>query len=208
MREILNALAFTGGDWVIYILMILSILTIAVIVERAILLSREIKEVRRIKGLFAKEISEGDLKGVQEQFQGSPSLPAKVVTAGISSIPQGLYVVEETLTNATNEERKRLENRMIILNTLGNNAVYIGLFGTVLGVIKAFRDLALAGGGGAEVVMQGLSEALVATAVGLLVAIPCVVAYNAFQKNIKEILTESDGMARMLMAKLKANAKH
>ena len=92
---------------------------------------------------------------------------------------------------------------MIILNTLGSNAVYIGLFGTVLGVIKAFRDLSLQGGGGAEVVMQGLSEALVATATGLLVAIPCVIAYNIFSKQIKEILAESDAMARLVLAKLK-----
>ena len=96
---------------------------------------------------------------------------------------------------------------MIILNTLGGNAVYIGLFGTVLGVIKAFRDLSLQGGGGAEVVMQGLSEALVATAAGLLVAIPCVVAYNYFQKSIREILADADAMARLLLARLKTEKK-
>ena len=203
----MRALAFTGGDWVIYILILCSILTIAVIVERAVLLSRERKEVDRIKGIFERNASGGNLTKVPAELESSPCLPARVLTQGLSKISQGIYIVEESMESAEAEEKKRLENRMIILNTLGNNAVYIGLFGTVLGVIKAFRDLSLQGGGGAEVVMQGLSEALVATATGLLVAIPCVVAYNIFSKMIKEILADSDAMSRLVLARLKTDAK-
>jgi len=74
------------------------------------------------------------------------------------------------------------------------------LFGTVLGIIKAFNDLALAGTSGPTVVMRGVSEALVATAVGLLIAIPCVAAYNYFQNWIKRELSNSDRLTALLMA--------
>ncbi len=207
MIGMMRALAFTGGDWVIYILLLCSVLTVAVIVERAVLLSREKKDVEKAKEVFGRIVADGQLGAIHDALTGNPSLPARVLQGAYAKISQGVYVVEETLVSLTNEEKRRLENRMIILNTLGNNAVYVGLFGTVLGVIKAFRDLSLAGGGGAEVVMQGLSEALVATATGLLVAIPCVIAYNILQKSIKEILTESDAMSRLLLAKIKTDAK-
>ena len=203
----MKALAFTGGDWVIYILVLCSILTVAIIVERSVLFSREKKEILALKDAFERFVSQGFTESAAAGFKDSPCLPARVMTEALSKAPEGAYVVEETVANATQREKRRLEDRMIIINTLGNNAVYIGLFGTVLGVIKAFKDLSLAGGGGAEVVMQGLSEALVATATGLMVAIPCVIAYNYFQKAIREITAESDAMARLYLAKLKTDAK-
>jgi biopolymer transport protein ExbB len=204
MIAIMRAMAFTGGNWVIYILIVCSVLTIAVIVERALVLSRERKESSLVKEIFGKSLAEGT-GSISEYLKGSSAFSARVLKAGLAKIHEGIYVVEETMSHASNEERKRLEARMIILNTLGNNAVYIGLFGTVLGVIKAFHDLSLQGGGGAEVVMQGLSEALIATATGLLVAIPCVVAYNIFQKQIREILSDSETMSKLLLAKLKSS---
>src|SRR3989338_4131136 len=194
----MKALAFTGGGWGIYILIICSVLTVAIIVERAVLFSRERKEVEKVKRAFGQGATSAELKNI-------PCLPGRVLGEAAAHAADGFYMVEQVVANVTQDERKRLENRMIIINTLGNNAVYIGLFGTVLGVIKAFKDLSMAGGGGAEVVMQGLSEALIATAAGLLVAIPCVVAYNYFQKAIREIVADSDAMARLYLARLKTD---
>ena len=111
--------------------------------------------------------------------------------------------VEERLAAARIDGRYRLERRLWVLGTLGNNAPFVGLFGTVLGVIRAFADLAGNAGAGPEVVMAGLSEALVATAVGLLVAIPAVMAYNYFLKRAGEYLAETDALSRLLMAALK-----
>ena len=135
---------------------------------------------------------------------GVGGLPAQVLSSGLAHLPKGAGSVEESMTAATFREKQRLEKRLMILGTLGNNAVYIGLFGTVLGVIKAFHDLAQEGSAGPEVVMQGLSEALIATAVGLLVALPCVVAYNIFQKQIKDLLSETEAMARAILVHLKS----
>ena len=82
----------------------------------------------------------------------------------------------------------------------GNNAPFIGLFGTVLGIIKAFSDLSRNQTGGAEVVMAGISEALVATAVGLLVAIPAVVAFNTLQGKIRRAMGRVDAMAHLILS--------
>ena len=95
---------------------------------------------------------------------------------------------------------------MIILGTLGNNAPFIGLLGTVLGVIRAFHDLGASAGQGPEVVMQGISEALVATAVGILVALPCVAFYNFLQKRIKDTLVDDDRFGKQLIAILEAES--
>ena len=95
---------------------------------------------------------------------------------------------------------------MVILGTLGNNAPFIGLLGTVLGVIRAFHDLGASAGQGPEVVMQGISEALVATAVGILVALPCVAFYNFLQKRIKDALVDADRFGKQLIAILEAES--
>jgi len=92
----------------------------------------------------------------------------------------------------------------VILGTLGNNAPFIGLLGTVLGVIRAFHDLGASAGQGPEVVMQGISEALVATAVGIIVALPCVAFYNLFQKRIKDAMVDADRFGKQLIAALEA----
>jgi biopolymer transport protein ExbB len=105
------------------------------------------------------------------------------------------------MASAKSRERLAMERRLGILGTLGNNAPFIGLFGTVLGIIKAFADLAQnQGAGGAAVVMRGISEALVATAVGLLVAIPAVIAYNIFQGRVRRTMQRIDTMAHLILS--------
>jgi biopolymer transport protein ExbB len=95
-------------------------------------------------------------------------------------------------------ERLRLERHLAFLATLGSNGPFIGLFGTVLGIIKAFHDLAgNAAGAGTSSVMAGISEALVATAVGLMVAIPAVVAFNYFSRRIRVRMADVDWMGHL-----------
>jgi len=96
--------------------------------------------------------------------------------------------------------RVDLERNLGVLGTLGNNAPFIGLFGTVLGIIKAFADLSRNSGGGAAAVMSGISEALVSTAVGLMVAIPAVIAFNFFQGKVRKTLARVDAVAHTLLA--------
>jgi len=110
--------------------------------------------------------------------------------------------LEELLATKRQEERLGLEGNLGVLGTMGNIAPFIGLFGTVVGIIKAFRDLALSGSGGPTVVARGIAEALVATAAGLAVAIPSVIIYNYFTRKVKVILSELEIFSARLVIML------
>jgi len=142
----------------------------------------------------------GQIKEVQKLVESLTSPAAAILKIGIANLSAGPESLEQILGSQRIYEKLMLEKNLLVLGTLGSNAPFIGLFGTVLGIIKAFNDLALAGTSGPTVVMRGVSEALVATAVGLLIAIPCVAAYNYFQNWIKRELSNSDRLTALLMA--------
>jgi biopolymer transport protein ExbB len=121
----------------------------------------------------------------------------------LKSFPKGAAAVEEVMASRWLREKLEHEKYLIILGTMGNNAPFVGLFGTVLGVIKAFNDLGLTGQSGVSVVMSGISAALIATAFGILVAIPAVIANNFFLTRLGEIQTNTDSLSRVLLAYLK-----
>jgi len=110
--------------------------------------------------------------------------------------------LEELLATKRQEERLNLERNLGVLGTMGNIAPFIGLFGTVVGIIKAFQDLALSGTGGPTVVAKGIAEALVATAGGLAVAIPAVIIYNYFMRRTKVISSELEIFSSRLVIML------
>ncbi|MFH0975731.1 MAG: MotA/TolQ/ExbB proton channel family protein [Spirochaetota bacterium] len=114
----------------------------------------------------------------------------------------------ELMSGKIIEEKMFLEKRLTILNTLGNNAPFIGLLGTVLGVIKAFYGLGTLGSTGAEVVMRSISKALLATAAGLFIAIPVVMANNYFSKKVKIITQHLEIFSREINASLRAKKKN
>lgn len=200
----LGVLATSGGDWVIHLLIVCSVLTVAVILERTWMTSREMKNLRGLREKLTKPLEDGDWNTSTKLLNETPGAAANILSSGLRKASSGPAAVEEYLAAQRIREKQNLERRLLILGTLGNNAPFIGLFGTVLGVIKAFRDLAQSAGAGPEVVMQGLSEALIATAVGLLVAIPAVMAYNYLQKRVNDLLGETDAMSRLIVAKLKS----
>jgi biopolymer transport protein ExbB len=168
----LKSFANSGGDWVIYLLIAASVWSVAVIIERFAVIARQ----SNLRDDWKKKAVD-ELKNVPPQSR------------------------EQELQILLDLEKRKLEKRLLVLGTLGNNAPFIGLLGTVLGVIRAFHDLA-ATAGGPEVVMQGLSEALIATAVGILVAIPCVAAYNYLQKRLRDHLSDLEHIGRRVIADL------
>jgi biopolymer transport protein ExbB len=178
-------LAFTlyGAGWVLWLLIGLSVASLAVMIERLWVLGRYRVEI----GQLADQM--------RALLRGKVAAPAHAV---------GEDALLGAMDGAAARERMRLERNLAFLATLGSNAPFIGLFGTVLGIIKAFHDLAGNQAGGPSVVMAGISEALVATAVGLIVAIPAVVAFNYFNRRVRARMVEVDWMAHVALGRLRA----
>jgi biopolymer transport protein ExbB len=199
LTERLLAFMLLGSEWVLWLLLGLSVVSVAVMVERAIFL-----RARGDADALARELRAllrgGDLEGARQAVSGRTAPAAVVAAAGLDHYDRGPDAVGEAMAGAKARLRVDMERNLGVLGTLGNNAPFIGLFGTVLGIIKAFADLSRNSGGGAGAVMAGISEALVATAIGLLVAIPAVVAFNFFQGKVRKTLARVDVVAHMLLA--------
>jgi biopolymer transport protein ExbB len=137
----------------------------------------------------------------------SPSAEAAVVVAGLIEAPRGAAAAREAMAGAVAIQRIRLERRLAFLGTLGNNAPFIGLLGTVIGIVMAFEELGKMGANAAAgTVMSSIAEALVATAIGLAVAIPAVASFNYFQRRIKSIAGSTEALTRVLLAHLEGGA--
>ncbi|HXT02250.1 MAG TPA: MotA/TolQ/ExbB proton channel family protein [Elusimicrobiota bacterium] len=206
MRSLLMALAVAGGDWVIWALALASIAAVAAIYDRYQLLRAEAEALAKLRKPLLAALADDDMDAARRALVAHPGSAARALTEALDQLPRGAEAAGDHLAAALSDERRRLEYRLLLLGTLGNNAPFVGLFGTVLGVIKAFHDLATSGAG-PEVVMAGLSEALVATAVGLLVALPCVFAYNALSKRVRDLIGETEALGRRLGASVRAEAK-
>jgi biopolymer transport protein ExbB len=202
LTQKLLALTLVGAEWVLWLLVVLSVASVAVTIERALFFS-----ARRLDGADAlvARVLAGDLPGARAAVEGREGMEAAVLRAALDHAAKGPEAVSEVVTAALERARLDYERRLAFLGTLGNNAPFIGLFGTVLGVIRAFADLARnPGAAGAGTVMAGISEALVATAVGLLVALPAVVAFNFFQRRLRKCAQRANVLGHAVMANLRA----
>ena len=189
-----------GSEWVLWLLLILSVVSIAIMIERAVFFAKMKLDFPSFNEELSKRLIDSDIDGIKQLCQESPAMESQVVLRGLAYQEKGLDAMEKGMSSYVVGQRQKLDAGLVFLGTLGNNAPFIGLFGTVIGIIKAFDDLAANPVGGPSVVMAGISEALVATAVGLLVAIPAVVAYNGFQRLVKRKIANSDALIRMLIA--------
>ncbi len=196
-----HILAFTllGSEWVLWLLVMLSILSVSVMVERALAMSGRLAEFDTVGGKLGEALAAGNEKAARDLLGAPRSPEVRVALVGLAELARGKTAAVEAMASARSRERLALERHLGILGTLGNNAPFIGLFGTVLGIIKAFADLAKNQGGGAAVVMAGIAEALVATAVGLLVALPAVIAFNIFQGRVRRTMGRVDVMAHLIL---------
>jgi biopolymer transport protein ExbB/TolQ len=197
-------LALMGSAWVLYLLFALSVVSIAAMVERWLYFRRHEDDIDALRKRLAVALRGGDLAPAEKLLRASPSLEARVVREAIQWKDGGAGAVADAIDSELFALKKELERGMALLGTLGNNAPFIGLFGTVLGVIEAFHQLS----GGANKsamgnVMSGIAEALVATGVGLFVALPAVVAYNVAQKRIGEIENGVGALGKLVTAALK-----
>jgi biopolymer transport protein ExbB len=198
-------LAFTllGAEWVLWLLIFLSVISFAIMIERAWFFATHRLDTATLESELRRLLAENKLNEARARVQHSPTVEAGVIRAGLAEVERGHEAVGAALFGAKARQRLRLERNLAFLGTLGNNAPFIGLFGTVLGIIKAFHDLAGNQAGGVAVVMSGISEALVSTAVGLLVAIPAVVGFNFFNRRVRATIANVDSLAHVVLAQLK-----
>ena len=204
ITERILAATLVGSDWVLWLLIFLSILSVTIMVERTIVMSGRAPTLEDLGERLLGFLAAGDLPAARELLGPPRSPEVRVALVGLTQLSHGRIAAAEAMASARSHERLAMEKHLGILGTLGNNCPFIGLFGTVLGIIKAFADLSHNQGGGAAVVMAGIAEALVATAIGLLVAIPAVVAYNVFKGMVKDAVTNTESLSRILLAELKA----
>lgn len=196
-----------GAEWVLWLLVALSILSIGIMVERFLYF-----QARTVNGAgLARDVKaamkSGDTKELRKRYLTRPAMAVLVALRGLEDRDKGIEAVSEAMNSEKTRTRLEHERYLIVLGTLGNNAPFIGLFGTVIGIIQAFRDLSEDTQGGADVVMAGISEALVATAVGLLVAIPAVVAFNYFNRRVRAMVTTTDDIAHTILSELYGEAR-
>jgi len=206
MIDQIVAFALLGADWVLYLLTALSILSIAVIIERArFFLKRRINH-SSLQKEAVRAIREDTVNALNKRYGAESAMAAKVALAGVLHRDQGVNAASEAMHSAKLTAQEEYERLTVVLGTLGNNAPFIGLFGTVLGIIKAFHDLQENPTGGINAVMGSTSEALVATAVGILVAIPAVVAFNLYGRLLRSHVGRSDALAHALLSAMHAEA--
>ena len=192
------------SEWVLWLLLALSVISIAVIIERVVFYRRHAVKVDAIRVELSRALDKGDFQAAAAVLKRHDSLETNAVLAGLVAYDRGPESVEDLISGALGREKSRYERRLGFLATLASNAPYIGLFGTVLGIIRAFRDLAANMAEASNAVMAGIAEALLATAVGLLVAIPAVIAYNVFKSRVKESAIGCELLARVVLSNLKA----
>lgn len=202
-------MSLVGAEWVLYLLLLLSVISITLIIERA----RFYREARQGLDDFRKQLRDSAIKqdwsaaakAAESRAKGqtgAPDLEAEMAMAILTKGKSSAEVLSEVAQDPVTRARLAWERNLSTLATIGSNAPFIGLFGTVLGIIKAFHDLSQQAGAGAQGVTAGISEALVATAIGLLVAIPAVVAFNLYQRRVKSALAEAEALKSFLIGKL------
>jgi biopolymer transport protein ExbB len=209
VTRIKNLMLDTGAAWVMWLLIGLSIGSLAIVLERALVLMRASGDAARIRATLARELAGGSIERALASLTGSLHPAARVATRGMQRAleTRDAKQIEKAMAAEQMSERARLEKNLSFLGTLGNNAPFVGLFGTVIGIVEAFEHLGsssegLSGQGGNQLVMAAIAEALVSTAVGIAVAIPAVFAFNQLLRSIKVRLDASQMIAEEVLASL------
>ncbi|HSN91044.1 MAG TPA: MotA/TolQ/ExbB proton channel family protein [Anaeromyxobacteraceae bacterium] len=188
-----------AGGYSMVVIGLCSVAAVAVAIERLVALWGFLGRARATADAVTIELARGDLEGARERCRTSSSAAAEVFLAGLSASPRGaagaapavdLARAASATERARQEATLELRRRLWVLGTVGAIAPFVGLFGTVVGIMNAFHQMAVTGQGGFAVVAAGISEALVATAGGIAVAVAAVVLYNAFATHVQRLSTQ------------------
>jgi biopolymer transport protein ExbB len=208
LTSLLLQVTLIGAEWVLWLLMILSMISIALIVDRALYFYRHRIDGDELGEQLEGHLRNGEVRAAWDLVKNSDCIECEVVAAGLTALRRGVTACGEAMLAAKARMKPILDARLSMLATIGSNAPFIGLLGTVLGIVKAAHDMTGGGTGQGDpnAVMAGVFEALVATAVGLFVAIPAVIAFNLFQRSVKKTLAQTDSLAHLVLSNVRVEA--
>jgi biopolymer transport protein TolQ len=194
---------------VLVLLLLASLYSWTVIFGKWATFSRATKQSKKFIRAFRKATRLTEIAALTSECSASPLAQVfedvyetyKRVTGG-SGPPRSLTPLERSAQTAASEAVTALERRMTWLATIGSVSPFVGLFGTVMGVVDAFHGIGVAGGGSLKAVAPGIAEALITTAAGLFVAVPAVVAYNQFTARLRVFAATIDDFSRELLNSL------
>lgn len=195
--------ALLGANWVLWVLVLLSVASVAIAIERFLFYRSLAGQDNGLVKPLHNALSSGEIEEAVNLAKSRDSAGARMVVEMLEVEEKGVQSVQAMADAARPAERVRLERNLNFLGTVGSNAPFIGLFGTVIEILAVFDKYQ--GDQNAEAVtelMSGISAALVATAIGLLVAIPAVIFYNVFQRRVKRLMGEAESLTQMVVAQL------
>ncbi len=203
--ETLFKIAEASAFSILYFMGFMSVVSVAIMVERYFALKKISSSSSGMAQGFRSVIENQDIGQMEKLSEDARSLEGRALGYGMVFVKNhGAGGLDELFNSFKAIEKPGLEKNLNILGTIASNAPYVGLLGTVMGIMKAFNDLANSPGQGNEVVMAGIAHALVSTAIGLAVAIPAVVAFNFFQKKVSLVLSNIDAARDLCLAYTKS----
>lgn len=200
IQERLTAFAMLGATWVMWLLVGLSVVCLAIILERAYFLMASRDDIDKLRDDLVDQLKKGDFDAASTRLRSSKSFEARIAAAGLGDASYGATVVRERMFAESQISKLTMERNLAFLGTVGNNAPFVGLLGTVIGIIRAFHALNETAGQVSAGLMSEVGEALVATAIGIMVAIPAVAAFNLFQRVIKARLGRAEELSAYVSA--------
>jgi len=200
--ERLLAISQWGSGWVLWLLLGLSLVALAVVIERAVLFLSSRDDTARLRAELRRLLRANHLELARRRLEESPSFEARVAAAGLDA--EGVASAEERMQGESELCRLSMEKNLALLGALGNNAPFMGLLGTVIGIVRSLRALQSSSGQVSAGLMSEIGEALVSTAIGLLIALPAVAAFNLFQRLIRARMSGASALAHEILAHMKA----
>ncbi|MCD4814484.1 MotA/TolQ/ExbB proton channel family protein [bacterium] len=185
------------------VLLICSIISVIFILERGIYYLLNLPNTDKFNKALKPIIEKKDIPAALAYCKKHRGPMPRVLYATIEHSKESLESLTSLLSSLIKKEEVLLERFLGILGTLGNTAPFIGLLGTVIGIIKAFQSLSAAGSGGPNVVAAGIAEALIATAAGLIVAIPAVIFFNYYVSRVRQTITDIEASVEQVLFYIK-----
>lgn len=204
IHQLFKIFTWMGSEWVLWALFAMSVLTVWVILQRWF----EIRRLTNVSSRFWDEqadkwfsggstLSVSDIEKLKTSY---PCLESDALEVTVRALQSGTGSPGDVVAAYLDQRRLKLEKFVAILGTIGANAPFVGLLGTVLGIIRAFNDMATSGlANSLENIGGGIAEALVATAIGLLVAIPAVVFFNLLNKRISNLIRKAQNLSQLII---------